>query len=156
MRKPRAVLLVLSLVLSTSVQGSEATPLDAVRNLFAAISAFDYGRMRSTVTTDFQLLEDGEVWDIETLIAAIRPGEGSYIRRNYFSPIRTEGNNEVVWISYWNRATFLVQNEVNERVWLESVVLIRNQGEWKVQLMHSTPLPGNRVPTSIEFKEHIE
>ena len=115
MRKPRAVLLVLSLVLSTSVQGSEATPLDAVRNLFAAISAFDYGRMRSTVTTDFQLLEDGEVWDIETLIAAIRPGEGSYIRRNYFSPIRTEGNNEVVWISYWNRATFLVQNEVNER-----------------------------------------
>ena len=156
MRTPKATFLVLGLVLSTSVQSSEATPFDAVRNLFAAMSAFDYVRMRSTVTDDFQLLEDGEVWDIETLIDAIRPGEGSYVRRNFFSPIRVENKDEVVWVSYWNRATFAVQDRVSEQVWLESVVLIKDRGEWKVQLMHSTPVPGDRVPTSIEFVEHIE
>ena len=156
MRAPRAVFLMLGLVLCTSVQGSETTPFDAVRNLFAAMSSFDYARMRSTVTDDFQLLEDGEVWDIETLIAAIRPGEDSYLRRNFFSPIRVETNNEAVWISYWNRATFAVQDEVRERVWLESVVLIEDGGEWKVQLMHSTPVPDDRVPKSIEFTEYID
>ena len=72
MRAPRAAFLMLGLVLCTSVQGSETTPFDAVRNLFAAMSSFDYARMRSTVTDDFQLLEHGEVWDIETLTAAIR------------------------------------------------------------------------------------
>ena len=156
MRTPKAVFLVLSLVLCTSVQSSETTPFDAVRNLFAAMSAFDYVRMRSTVTDDFQLLEDGEVWDIETLSAAIRPGEGSYLRRNFFSLIRAETNNEAVWVSYWNRATFAVQDEVSEEVWLESVVLIEDQGEWKVQLMHSTSVPDDRVPKSIEFKEYID
>lgn len=155
MRTTKAVFLVLSLVLCQSVQSSETTPFDAVRNFFAAISAFDYVRMRSTVTDDFHVLEDGEVWDIETLIAAIRPGEGSYLRRNFFSPIRVETNNEAVWVSYWNRATFAVQDEVSEQVWLESVVLIKDQGDWKVQLMHSTPVPDDRVPKSIEFKEYI-
>ena len=156
MRRPRAVFFMLSLVLCAPVQSSETTPFDAVRNLFAAMSSFDYARMRSTVTDDFQLLEDGEVWDIETLIAAIRPGEGSYLRRNFFSPIRVETNNEAVWVSYWNRATFAVPDEVRERVWLESVVLIEDQGEWKVQLMHSTPVPDDRVPKRIEFKEYID
>ena len=156
MRTPKAAFLVLSLVLSTSVQSSEAMPFDAVRNLFAAMSAFDYVSMRSRVTDDFQLLEAGEVWDIGTLIDAIKPGEGSYVRRNFFSPIRTENNDEVVWVSYWNRATFAVQDTMSEQVWLESVVLIKDRGEWKVQLMHSTPVPGDRVPASIEFVEHIE
>lgn len=156
MRTPKAVILVLSLVLSTSVQSSEATPFDAVRSLFAAMSAFDYAKMQSTVTDDFQLLEAGEVWDIETLIGAIKPGEGAYLRRNFFSLIHTENNDNVVWVSYWNRATFAVQDKVSEQVWLESVVLLKDRGEWKIQLMHSTPVPGDRVPASIEFVEHIE
>ena len=156
MKTNKAVFLVLSLVLCTSAPSSETTPFDAVRNLFGAMSAFDYVRMRSTVTDDFQLLEDGEVWDIETLVAAIRPGEGSYLRRNFFSPIRVETNNEVVWVSYWNRATFATQDELRERVWLESVVLIEDQGAWKIQLMHSTLIPGERVPTNVDFVEHIE
>ena len=156
MRTPRAVFFMLGLVLCAPVQSSETTPFDAVRNLFAAMSSFDYARMRSTVTDDFQLLEDGEVWDIETLISAIRPGEGSYLRRNFFSPIRVETNKEAIWVSYWNRATFVVQDEVRERVWLESVVLVEDQGEWKVQLMHSTPVSDDRVPKSIEFKEYVD
>ena len=49
-----------------------------------------------------------------------------------------------------------MQDEVKERVWLESVVLIEGRGEWKVQLMHSTPVPDDRVPKSIEFTEYID
>ena len=156
MRTPKAVFLVLSLVFCTSVQSIESSPFDSVRSLFAAMSAFDFTKMRSVVTADFQLLEDGEVWDVEILISAIRPGENSYVRRNFFSLINTERRSDVVWVSYWNRATFTMPDNVSERVWLESVVLIKDQGEWKVQLMHSTPVSGDDVPTNIEFQEHVE
>ena len=120
------------------------------------MSAFDYAAMRSAVTDDFQLLEDGEVWDIETLISAIKPGENSYVRRNFFSRITTEKNGDVVWVSYWNKATFKMRDDERERVWLESVVLINDSGEWKVQLMHSTPVPAEDVPENVEFQEHVE
>jgi len=156
MRTPKAVFLVLSLVFCTSAQSVESASFDAVRSLFAAMSAFDYARMRSVVTDDFQLLEDGEVWNVEILISAIRPGENSYVRRNFFSLINTETHNDVVWVSYWNRATFTMPDKVSERVWLESVVLIKDQGKWKVQLMHSTPVSDDDVPTNIEFQEHVE
>ena len=152
----KSAFLVLCIFVCTSVQSDENVPFNAVPNLFAAMSAFDYARMKSAVTDDFQLLEDGEVWDIETLVSAIRPGENSYVRRNFFSLIRAEVNNDVAWVSYWNRATFTMSDDVSERVWLESVVLIKDLGIWKVQLMHSTPVSGDDLPVSIEFQEHVE
>ncbi len=156
MSTPKAVFLALSLLVCTSAQSVERPPFDAVRNLFAAMSAFDYARMRSVVADDFQLLEDGEVWDIDTLISAITPGENPYVRRNFFSLIKAESNNDVAWVSYWNRATFTMSDDASEWVWLESALLIKDQGEWKVQLMHSTPISADDMPKNVEFQEHVE
>jgi hypothetical protein len=120
------------------------------------MSAFDDARMRSVVTDDFQLLEDGEIWDIDTLISAITPDENPYVRRNFFSLIRAESNNDVGWVSYWNKATFTTSDGVSERIWLESALMIKDQGEWKLQLLHSTHVSADDMTTSVEFQEHIE
>ena len=156
MSTPRVVFLALNFLVFTSVQSAENTPFDTVRNLFAAMSAFDYTRMESAVTNDFQLLEDGEVWDINTLISAIRPGEDPYVRRNFFSLIKTESKNEIAWVSYWNRATFTASGSVSEWIWLESALLIKGEEGWQVQLMHSTPVSPGDMPTNVEFEEHTE
>jgi hypothetical protein len=156
MSTPKAVLLTLSLLVYTSAQSAESPPFDTVRDLFAAMSAFDDARMRSAVTDDFQLLEDGEIWDIDTLISAITPGENPYVRRNFFSLIRAESNNDVGWVSYWNKATFTTSDGVSERIWLESALMIKDQGEWKLQLLHSTHVSADDMTTSVEFQEHIE
>jgi hypothetical protein len=120
------------------------------------MSAFDYARMKSVVTDDFQLLEDGEVWDIDTLISVIKPGEDPYVRRNFFSLIRAELNDDVGWVSYWNRATFTVSDSVTEWIWLESAWLINENGEWKLQLLHSTPVSAGDMTEGIDFQEHVE
>ena len=156
MSKLRIVFLALSFLVITSVHSAENTPFDTVRNLFAAMSASDYAGMELAVTDDFQLLEDGEVWDIDTLISAIRPGKDAYVRRNFFSLIKAESKNETAWVSYWNRATFTASGDVSEWIWLESALLIKSEGGWKVQLMHSTPVSPDGVPTSVEFQEHTE
>lgn len=156
MNTARAIFLTLSLVVFTAAQSADRPPLDSVKDLFAAMSAFDYARMRSVVTDDFQLLEDGEVWDIDTLISAITPGEDPYVRRNFFSLIRAELNDGVGWVSYWNRATFTVSDSVTEWVWLESALLINDNGEWKLQLLHSTPVSAGDLTEGIDFQEHVE
>jgi len=62
--------------------------LSLFKNLFSAMSSFDHAKMKSLVTTDFQLLEAGEDWDIDDLINVINPSE--YKRRNYFNVINTK------------------------------------------------------------------
>lgn len=141
---------------SASAQEPDSSPFGAVKALFASMSAFDYAGMRSIVTGDFQLLEVGEVWDIETLIAAIAPGDGPYERRNYFSLIRVESNDDTAWVSYWNRATFESPDSSSERAWLESAVLIRADGGWKLQLLHSTRVETGGLPDDVEFREHVD
>jgi len=120
------------------------------------MSAHDYAGMQSVVTEDFQLLEAGEVWDIDVLIEAIRPGKNSYERRNSFSLIKIVSRNEFVWASYWNKATFKMPDESNEIVWLESVVLVQVEDEWKLLLMHSTRVPLENIPPNIVFEEYVD
>ena len=156
MNLSKAVLLSLSFLICSTSQSIEDSPFKAVQNLFAAIAAFDHSRMEAVVTDDFQLLEAGEVWDIDTLHKVIGPNENAYERRNYFSLIRMVSRNETVWISYWNKATFTVPDKIFENVWLESVVLVEDQGSWKIQLMHSTIVSLENVPTDVTFEEYID
>ena len=156
MTTTKAAFLALSLLIFPSAQSAENTPFGTVQYFFAAISAFDYARMELVVTDDFQLLEDGEVWDIDTLIAAIRPSEDPYIRSNFFSLVKEESRNEIAWVSYWNRATFTLSGDTSEAIWLESALLFKEQGEWKMQLMHSTPVSPDKVPTTVQFQEYVE
>jgi len=156
MNPSKAVLLSLSLLICSISQSIEDSPFNTVQNLFAAMSAFDHSRMEAVVTDDFQLLEAGEVWDIDTLIKEIGPNENAYERRNYFSLIRMVSRNETMWISYWNKATFTVSDKIFENAWLESVVLVEDQGSWKIQLMHSTIVSLENVPTDVTFEEYID
>ena len=156
MNMSKAVLLSLSFLICSSTQSIENAPFNTVQNLFAAMSAFDYARMKAVVTDDFQLLENGEVWDIDTLINVIKPNKNTFERRNYFSLIQVVSKKEIVWVSYWNKATFKTTDEIIENAWLESVVLVKDSGTWKMQLMHSTVVSRENVPTKATFEEYID
>ena len=150
----KAVLLSSSFLIFSTSHSIEKSPFNTVQNLFAAISEFDYTKMKAVVTDDFQLLEAGEVWDIDILIKVIKANENTYERRNYFSLIREVSKKEIVWVSYWNKATFTNSDGKIEIAWLESVVLVDDKGIWKMQLMHSTEVSLENVPTDVTFEEY--
>jgi hypothetical protein len=156
MNAAKTVFLTFSLVVCSAAQNAESPQYRTVKDLFAAMSAFDYDRMRSVVTTDFHLLEAGEVWDIDTLISAVKPGDEPYVRRNFFRLIRSESNDDVAWVSYWNKATITLPDSVSEWIWLESALLVNENGEWKLQLLHSTPVAAGDMTEGVEFQEHID
>ncbi len=154
MNMSKVVLVFFSFFILSTSQSIENAPFSIVQNFFAAMSEFDYARMKTVVTDDFQLLEAGEVWDIDTLIKAIEPHENTVVRRNFFSLVREVSKEEIVWVSYWNKANFTMSDEIIEIAWLESVVLINVDGAWKMQLMHSTGVSLENIPTNITFEEH--
>ncbi len=145
------------LILASSSIAQENRPFSAVENLFAAMSAYDYDAMFATGNDDFQLLEQGEVWDMAQLADAIRGAEGEIERRNFFSIIKQVENEGSVWISYWNRADFRnIEGEGGSAAWLESVVVIEQNGKWVLQMMHSTGIEGaENLPEGLDMEEYV-
>lgn len=155
MNKSLLTLILVSLLIYSPVQAKDHEAFTPVKKLFAAMSAFDEKAMHETGTEDFQLLEHGEVWSMQKLADAIKPNGKPYQRRNFFQVIKTVENKDSVWFSYWNKAEFSGENGRGEVVWLESAVMSQSEGEWKLQMLHSTRLDKKNHPNDVQWKEYV-
>ncbi|WP_170246286.1 nuclear transport factor 2 family protein [Colwellia hornerae] len=153
MHKKNLVVFIMTLLVSFSSLGNEAVfrPVEA---LFSAMSAVDHLKMRAVVTDDFQLLEAGEDWNIEDLIQVVKPSK--YKRRNYFGVIKTRVYGDIAWVSYWNKATFNNGKKESTVAWLESAVMVKVAGQWKMQMLHSTKIKAKDIPKSILLSEYVD
>lgn len=124
-----------------------------VNQLFLAMSQVDHNKMKSEVLDNFVLLEHGEVWNIDDLISVVKPSE--YKRTNYFSIIDSSYHSNIAWINYWNKGNFDNSKNSLDIVWLESVVVIKAQGVWKLAQMHSTRLEKENIPQDIPFVKQL-
>ncbi len=140
-----------TLSLCGMVKAADHPAFQPVKELFAAMSKHDGDAMRETSTEDFQLLEDGEDWTMRQLVDAVQPKGKPYERKNFFSQIRARQTGDVAWVSYWNKAEIIRESKLRTVVWLESAVMVKEQGRWKVQLLHSTRLEPDQYPQNIEW-----
>lgn len=141
------------LFLNGVVEAEDHPAFQPVKELFAAMSKHDGDAMQATSTDDFQLLEHGEDWTMQKLAEAVQPKGKPYERRNFFKQIRARQNGEVAWVSYWNKAEIRRESGLRTVVWLESAVMVSEDGRWKIQLLHSTRLDPDKHPENIEWVE---
>lgn len=92
-------------------------------------------------TDDFILLEHGEVWTNDTIAnwckRAKKRDEGLK-RINSFDFFKAEREGNRIWMAYHNYATFKSENGEGKAEWLESIVAVKKDTVWKLELMHST------------------
>ena len=120
-------------------QTEEKNVQKTVTEFFEALSAMDPRLIDPLVARDFVLLEMGEVWNTDSLKKRMVLPEGIDFKRiNYLDFIRTDINGNVAWVSYHNRAEIKWNNSVRPIEWLESAVLLKESGRWKLSLLHST------------------
>ena len=125
------------LILHTSAQ--QDSPEATIENFFDGLSQLSESKMKDYITTDFVLLENGAVWTIDTLFLKIRPLKNLNFKRvNSFSFISSQQKGDVAWVSYDNSAHYTMNDRQQTRKWLESAVLVKQAGKWKIQLLHST------------------
>ena len=141
----KPIILLFPLVLYFSISASAQKEKDSIENaisrFFDGISEINPGILRDYSTSDFLLLENGEVWTVDTLINKLSTRRNSsLVRINKFRFIRTEQDGNVAWVSYHNTAEFRLKEKQQTVRWLESAVLIKDKTRWKIKLMHSTRL----------------
>jgi hypothetical protein len=94
-------------------------------------------------SSDFQLLEVGEVWErkeIQAYVDKMNAKPLTFERTNQFDFIKVKFYKNIAFVNYHNTATIrsLQDNSIKKREWLESIILEKVKGRWVLQQMHSS------------------
>jgi len=135
------LLIVASVMLLIGCQSEESARSDVeqvVRDMFAGFSAFDKEAIQSTCTDDFVLLEQGMVWNIDSLINVLMPLKGNATLTYRLEDFMTTIRGATAYTHYWNHGLMEMGGEQIRIQWLESAVFRKEGGIWKMSLLHST------------------
>ena len=105
-------------------------------------SELSYENIEKYYTTDFLLLENGEIWNNDSIRsyfdqATLQKPKPKRINRMEFISTKIDGNR--AWVAYQNYAVTSVGGKVVRRAhWLESATAIWTEEGWKVDMLHST------------------
>ncbi|MBC7524425.1 MAG: DUF4440 domain-containing protein [Flavobacterium sp.] len=130
-------------------QVSKETDKTRIKNLVNASfneiwSKLDSKNINKYYTKDFLLLENGEVWNNDSIAnyldnAIIRKPNPTRI--NKIEIIEIKVANRMAWVAYHNYATFSVDHKIIRKThWLESATAILTENGWKLEMLHSTPI----------------
>ncbi len=105
-------------------------------------SSLDAKNISKYYTKDFILLENGQVWNNDSIanylnMAAMEKPLPKRI--NSIDVINIKVDKGRAWVAYHNYATFSVNDKVNAKAhWLESATAILTEQGWRLETLHST------------------
>ncbi|PWT99341.1 MAG: hypothetical protein C5B52_10810 [Bacteroidetes bacterium] len=107
---------------------------------YATMGNMDIPAHVKNVSNDYLLIEKGQVWPIETELDSIyRKFANRKEERTDFFEIRTIKSDGNMAYGLWHlRSTFKEGEKIKELKWNESGVFRKENGEWKIALIHSS------------------
>ncbi len=128
-----------TLYLGSAQASDDNAVTQAIKYNYAAYSGFDEQKYRATTTDDFILLEHGELIDREADVANMaKPGIG-FRRTDDFDFHSVAIERDLAYAVYVLRSeSYDDIKGARSREWLESAILRRVDGRWKMALLHST------------------
>lgn len=145
--KKLPVLLALILFCKTAFSQSNTADSLSIRatltDFFEVFTNPDMKHYNENCTAEFQLLENGEVWEkreIENYVNSALSKPKVYIRTNKFDFISLNIRGNIAWLNYNNTATLrnIEKNTSREIRWLESAVFEKKNSKWFISQLHST------------------
>lgn len=113
-----------------------------IQNSFDVLfSSYDSDRISEFYTSDFLLLENGEIWDVDLVRNYLNTAglNSTSTRTNRFEFIKTEIKGDYAWIAYHNYAVIKSEGKPDRNLhWLESATAIKTSEGWRLELLHST------------------
>lgn len=123
---------------STGVSDRELV-IEAVRQMFVALASDDLAKFRTVTTPDFYAFDVGKRFTGDELIELIRKHHAAgkiFVWEVTEPQVYVDG--ETAWMTWVNRGSIEDAAGKTELSWLESAVLRRIDGAWRIHFLHST------------------
>jgi ketosteroid isomerase-like protein len=115
---------------------------EAIRSFFAAAATDDLGKFRAVITPDFYAFDAGGRFTGDALMDLIKTAHAAgkiYVWTVNEPEVHISGN--IAWITYINRGSIKDASGTKDVTWLESAVLEKDNGMWRIHFFHSTRKP---------------
>jgi ketosteroid isomerase-like protein len=123
--------------------GEEAKVVDTVKAVFVAAGADDLGKFHEVTTTDFYAYDNGMRFDGDALMQAIQKQHAAgYVYEWNVTQPEVHVAGDMAWITYVNKGSVKNAAGTKEVTWLESMVLEKKGGKWRIHFVHSARAAG--------------
>lgn len=120
----------------------QAQVVDAIRSMLAALAAEDIPKLRAITAPDFYAFEAGGRITGDALIDLIKKAHaGGKVYAWTVNEPKVHIGADMAWVTYVNRGSIKDASETKNVSWLESAVLRKEEGNWRIQFFHSTRMP---------------
>ncbi len=129
-------------VYPSGLETDEAKVIETIRLLFVALQNEDLAKFQSVTSPDFYVFDVGERFSGDKLMAFVKNDHATgkiYEWRVTEPEVHIDGTT--AWITYINRGSLEDNSGKKNLSWLESAVLRRHNGAWRIHFLHSTRVP---------------
>ena len=133
--------------LSTSSFASQAITeqekvVEAMRLMYVAATNDDMGQFRAVTSPHFYTFDGGKRMTGDQLMGFIKDAHAAgkvYVWEVTEPEVYVDG--KTAWITYVNRGSLQDATGRKDLTWLESAVLRKDDGTWRIHFFHSTRAP---------------
>lgn len=138
-------LLISFLLLTTNAFSQEKTDSSVIITLlvndYKTLGNWDIKSHTENCTENYLLLENAEVWDLKKETAHFRKNVNRVIDRKDFFDIKyVRVYGEFAYAVYYLRSDITENGNLKVNTWLESTIFRKINGQWKIELINSTPI----------------
>jgi ketosteroid isomerase-like protein len=138
-------MLLSAMVYAQHMTGEERAVQQAIEKMFAALTKADTTALKLFCTGDVKFYEYGQIWTMDTLIQKLMQTKSipDFIRNNSFEFVSTTINKKTAWVTYYLQSTIYRNGKEEIIKWMETVILLKEKKQWRINILHSTRLVKN-------------
>ena len=120
----------------------ETRIVEAMKTMFVAATNDDLALFKTVAAPDFHAFDGGKRFSGDSLMALINNlhAAGSIYTWTVTEP-EVHISGDTAWITYINRGSVEDTSGKKDLAWLESAVLGKDAGAWRIHFFHSTRAP---------------
>lgn len=141
------VLLVVTFFISlTAFTQSDSTSIvQLLKDDYHTMMTHDLEKHKSNCTDDYLLIEKGEIWDMERESEWYKKEASKvYDRKDHFTFKLVNISGNTAYAVYHLQSDFTENGNSTSKYWNESAVFKKINDQWKIALIHSTPIAGKQ------------
>lgn len=128
---------------NTGALAEDAKVVETVKAVFVAAAGDDLGKFHAVTTADFYAYDNGMRFDGDALMQAIQKQHAAgYVYEWNVTQPEVHVVGDVAWITYINKGSVKNAKGTQQVTWLESMVLEKKDGKWRIRFVHSTRAAG--------------
>lgn len=105
----------------------------------------DLEKHKNNCTDDYLLIEKGEIWDMEMESEWYKKDASKvYDRKDHFTFKLINISGSTAYAVYHLQSDFTENGTLTTKHWSESAIFKKVHDQWKIALIHSTPVAGKQ------------